>query len=182
MTAHRLLLVLLAWALAPVASAQPAPATTVSWGVGAVGPGTDLGPGVSLGVRRHLVVVQPEWVPAPLASLVRAGHGWTVAADGFGQRGFEHSDGRWRAGGGLLLRWDPMSDRAPARLYFVVGLVGAYAGVDRAGDPASVGVGVGNGFGLEVPVGGRVVSLEARVVGIVSGEGSSLPLSLGFSF
>lgn len=182
----RLALVLAACALAPAASAQPGSPTTVSWGVGAVGPGTDLGPGFSVGVRHGLLALDPDAVPdavpEPLATLLRAGHGWTVAADGFGQRGFEHSGGRWLAGGGLLLRWDPVSDRAPVRPYFVVASLGAYAGVERAGRPAALGLGVGNGFGLEVPVGGRAVSLELRSVGMVTGGGTSLPVTFGFSF
>ena len=185
MTTNRLLPALLLWVIVPAASAQPTPSptpTTVSSGVGAVGPGADLGPGVSLGVRHHLLTLDPESVPEPFAVVLRAGHRWTVAADGFAQRGFEHSNGRWFAGGGLLLRWDPVSDRAPVRPYFVVVSAGAYAGVERAGRPVSAGLGVGNGLGLEVPVGGGAVSLEARGVGLVAGEESSLLVTLGYSF
>ena len=177
-----LALALAACALAPAASAQPGLPTTVSWGVGAVGPGTDLGPGFSVGVRHRLLTVDPDELPAPVAALFQAGHAWTVAADGFAQRGFEHSGGRWFAGGGALLRWDPVSDRPPVRPYVVLASVGAYAGVERAGRPPSLGLGVGYGFGLEVPVGGRAVSLELRGVGVVAGEGGSLPVTFGFSF
>ena len=176
---------LLAAALACGASAQEAPpraATTLSTGIGAVGPGTDLGPGASLGVRRHLLTLDPDAAPGPLASVLRLGNSWSIAADAFGQVGFEHSGGRWLTGGGLLLRWDVAPTDFAVRPYFIVVSAGGYVGdMDRA-DGVGGGFGIGNGVGLEVPVGRGALSLEARVVNVISGDESGIPVTLGFTF
>ena len=178
-------LLLLAAVLACGASAQDAQlraATTLSTGVGALGPGTDMGPGASLGVRRHLLTLDPDAAPGPLAFVLGLGDGWSVAADAFGQVGFEHSDGRWLTGGGLLLRWDVAPRDFAVRPYFIVVSAGGYVGdMDRA-DGVGGGFGIGNGLGLEVPVGRGALSLEARVVSVVSGDEGGIPVTLGYTF
>ena len=178
-------LLLLATALACGVSAQDAPlraTTTLSTGVGALGPGTDMGPGASLGVRRHLLTLDPYAAPGPLAYVLGLGNSWSVAADAFGQVGFEHSDGRWLTGGGLLLRWDVAPTDFAVRPYFIVDSAGGYVGdMDRA-DGVGGGFGIGNGLGLEVPVGRGALSLEARVVSVVSGDEGGVPVTLGYTF
>ena len=180
----RLLPLAIAVALSSAGSAQTTPpaATTVSSGVGAVGPGTDLGPGVSLGARRHLVTLDSEAAPAPLAAVLGVGESWSVAADAFGQLGFEHSGGRWFGGGGVLLRWDPAPADFAVRPYFIVASLGGYAGDMGGADGFGGGVGVGNGVGVEVPVGRGALSLEARVVRVLSGPEGGIPVTLGYSF
>ena len=142
-----------------------------------------MGPGALLGVRRHLLTIDPERVPEPLASALELGHSWTVDADAFGQAGFEHSDGRWLMGGGLLLRWDVAPLDFPIRPYFVVVSAGGYVGdMSRSDGSARVGFGYGNGFGVEVPVGRGAFSLEIRAVLVAPGDGGSIPVTLGYSF
>ena len=179
------LLLSLTTALACTASAQTTPpraATTLSTGIGAVGPGTDLGPGASLGVRRHLLTLDPESAPAPLEFVLGLGDSWSVAADAFGQVGFEHSDGRWLTGGGLLLRWDVAPTDFAVRPYFVVVSVGGYVGDMDRPDGVGGGLGIGNGLGLEVPLGRGALSLEARGVSVLSGDEGGIPVTLGYTF
>ncbi len=181
----RLLLLPLAVVLGCTASAQTTPrraVITLSSGIGAVGPGTDLGPGASLGVRRHLFTLDPDAVAAPLAFVLELGDSWSVAADAFGQVGFEHSDDRWLTGGGLLLRWDVAPADFAVRPYFIVVSVGGYVGDMNRPGGVDGGLGLGNGLGLEVPVGRGALSLEARAVSMLPGDAGGIPVTLGYTF
>lgn len=141
-----------------------------------------MGPGTSLGVRRHLFTLDPDSVPAPVALLLGAGDNWSVAADAFGQVGFEHSDGRWLTGGGLLLRWDLAPADFAVRPYFIPVSVGGYVGDMGHADGVGGGVGLGNGVGLDVPIGRGALSLEVRAVRVLFGDEASIPVTLGYSF
>lgn len=181
----RLLLLGLVLPLAPAVSAQgghEAAPLVVSAGVAAIGPGTDMGPGYHASIRRHVLTFDPDAFPAPLVDLFRLGAEWSASVEAVAQVGFEHSDGRWLAGTGVVARWDGAPPGWPMHPYVLPISGGLYFGEFGTSARARVGVGYGLGLGVEVPLGRAVLSLETRSIRIVGDEGGSIPVSLGLRF
>lgn len=161
-------------------SFRPTGSTTLLSGPGSIGPENRLG--YHANVRQRLQSASLDSLSGPLAFLSGTG---SVEAEALYQTGLVTDGSPWFLGAGLVTRWSPAPQTWAVRPYFLPLTAGVFLdGTERRG-PVQPGIGIGNGFGVEVPVGGVSVSLEARSVVFYQGsgrDGGSLPVSFGITF
>lgn len=159
-------------------SGRPSGSTTFLSGPGSINNRL----GYHVNVRQRLRAASLDSLRGPLAFLRGTG---SVSAEAFYQLGLVNDGSPWVLGAGLVSRWSPSPQTWPVRPYFVPLTVGVFADGTDPAESAQLGFGIGNGFGVEVPVAGASLSLEARVVSFYQGSGrggGSIPVSFGVTF
>ncbi len=161
------------------ASAQvsrPTGSKVVAGGAGAI-EGTGYGLGYHANLRQRLLTdpTRALGIPTPDVS---------VSAEAFYQRGLAENGSPWLLGAGLVSRWDPdFVESWAVRPFFIPVSVGLYVDGGAYTDEAAVAVGIGNGLGVEVPVGDAAVALEVRTVNLLGSErGGGIPVGIGVRF
>ena len=158
--------------------ARPNGSTTLLSGVGSVGNRL----GYHTNVRQRLLTASLDSLHGPLAFLPGTA---SVSAEALYQFGLVNDGSPWVLGGGFVSRWSPAPQTWPVRPYFVPLTVGVFADGTEPGTATQLSVGIGNGLGVEVPIGSAVFSLESRVVSYYQGSGrggGSIPISVGVTF
>ena len=174
------LLLLVALTSAPLAQVIGPPAHTVVL----AGPGATAGRGLGyhVNVRQRVFAISSDSLPSLLAYFFGS---LDVSAEGYYQRGLVNDGSPWTLGAGAVPRVVFGGEDWPVRPYAIPVSVGLFVeGLMFSGDlrPA---VGVGNGFGIEVPVGAVVLTVEGRSVLLYPPDAersSTTPFSVGVRF
>ena len=148
------------------------------------GPGATTKPGLGwhLNVRHRVLAVPLDSLPGFLSGLSGS---LTLSADGYYQRGLVNDGSPWLLGSGLASRWDPAPEGWAVRPYFIPLSVGVFVEGLAFSDGLRPALGIGNGIGVEVPIGAAALTVEGRAVRLYTSDGEkagTAPFSVGVRF